>query len=403
MSDNLLPELLLPEVDEYELLEIIQNHYKSGQSTPEDEVVYPSVERYSLKIRCKGDHIATIEPGPGFDEAQLSTLKERVQTELIESPGTSVAACILFSSRTVQGAFRSTSDRIQILPAPQQAPRPGVLVADHPFILEFPFERSQNGMVTTRRRIRGMLEWTWILNTLLRANIKCIGPRHHELWVLCPEAQRSTPSQANVKWTHEFYNIDNFAPIQDEFTPESSQQIPHISHDDYYGAVHLLVNDLVIPDSLSHLVDRVANLSADSRRRFVRAAQWIYTANEIWLHHTSSSYIALVAAIESIAHGQTSADLCPTCGKDRSPGPTQRFQDFVERYSPRSVESETNKRWLYSIRSDLAHGRYLLQYDETAWGALFTTTYLKHNQAYGELLRTVRQVMVNWLRNSPVG
>src|SRR2546425_8339205 len=42
-------------------------------------------------------------------------------------------------------------------------------------------------------------------------------------------------------------------------------------------------------------------LSRENRRRLFRAARWIYAAREVWDYSTSSSYIALIAALESLA------------------------------------------------------------------------------------------------------
>ncbi len=39
---NLVTRLLLPGIDEYELLWVIEDHYRSARSTPEDEIIYPN-------------------------------------------------------------------------------------------------------------------------------------------------------------------------------------------------------------------------------------------------------------------------------------------------------------------------------------------------------------------------
>ena len=402
MPENLLPDLLLPNVDHLELLTVIQQHYRSSRSTTDDDVVYPNADPYALKIRHKDGRITMIEPGPVFSVQELEALQEKVRTQLVESPGTAVEVCIMFSSSPVKGSFTHPSGRVQILPAPPQAPRPPVLYADHPFVLEFPIRQSHNGFITTQRRTRGVLEWTWILNVLLRANIKSIGPRSGHMWALCLQGREGPPTQAQVQWAQEYYMIDSFKLVQDEFTKTSPLLIPEMHHGEYYAARYIVSDDLVIPDSLSGLLDRVANLSADDHRRFMRATQWMYVANAVWDHHVSSSYIALVAAIESLAHRSTSSKPCQTCGKDTSPGPTQRFQDFIEEHAPTPGAAE-NKKWLYHMRSDLVHGLYLLQFDESVFGLPLTTTYLEQSGAYTDLYQIVRLVLVNWLQRRESG
>ncbi len=397
MQENLLDELLIPSVDEHELLSVIQRHYGSARSTPEDDVVFPNSSSYSLKIRSKDGKLQRIEPGPAFSKEELEALKGKTRTQLVESPGTGVAVCILFSSQPVKGVFCSTSAGIQILPLPPQAPHPNVLIADHPFILEFRIRKSHDGFVTNNRHMRGRLEWSWVLNALLRRRIKCIGHRSKHLWVWWPDGPERTPCQAQIKWAQEYYMIDDFVGLKDDFTGATLTEISQVPHNEYYESLYLRSNDFLVPDSLSRLLDLAAGTSIETRRRFMRAAQWMYVANPLWDHHISSYYISLIAAVESLAFSQASPNPCPTCGKDTSPGPTQRFQDFVERYAPSSDQSERNKKWLYNIRSGLSHGRYLLHVDETPWDWSLNTTYLKQQDAYSQLSQLVQQVIVNWL------
>lgn len=221
--------------------------------------------------------------------------------------------------------------------------------------------------MTNNRHMRGRVEWSWVLNALLRSQIKCIGPRSKHLWVWWPDGPERTPRQAQIKWAQEFYMIDNFVGLKDDFTGATLPEISQVPHNEYYKSLYLRSNDFLVPDSLSRLLDLAVGTSIETRRRFMRAAQWKYVANPLWDHHISSYYILLVAAVESLAFSQASPNTCPTCGKDTSPGPTQRFQDFVERYAPSSDQTERNKKWLYHTRSDLAHGRYLLHLDEAPW------------------------------------
>jgi hypothetical protein len=145
------------------------------------------------------------------------------------------------------------------------------------------------------------------------------------------------------------------------------------------------------------MLGQLGSLSAKERQKFRRAAQWIYAAHALWEHHTSSYFIALVAAVEALMPPPGQSDSCTECGKDRSPGPTQRFQDFVEEYAPVTDQEERNRKWLYKIRSDLAHGRELLRYDAAPWDSSLSTSYLKELEAFEQMSRIVRWVIVNWL------
>ena len=180
----------------------------------------------------------------------------------------------------------------------------------------------------------------------------------------------------------------------DDFTLDNSPEIPLISHEDYYSSAFSTPNTLVLPDSLSQSLELIERLPIADRKRFLRAAQWMQAANGLWEYHTSSHYIALTVAIEALIPSEATR-ASPTCGKDKALGVTKLFQKFVERYTPRSEANE--KKLLYRIRSDLAHGRYTFSIDESPWLS-FSTSYLKDHKATTELSRTVQQVLVNWLR-----
>ena len=197
-------------------------------------------------------------------------------------------------------------------------------------------------------------------------------------------------------WAQEFYMVDGFVPRQDEFTKESGPEIPIIPHDRYYDPQRFpSEQELVVPDSLPRMLTRFSGLSSENRRRFIQAAQWISVASALWDHQISSYYIALISAIESLSHKTILPDPCPTWRRDRSPGPTQRFRSFVEKYV--SSHAETKKGRLYTLRSKLLHGEALFQSDERPWDFTFNTTSMEEWNSYTELAYVVRQVMVNWI------
>ena len=118
MTSNILSGLLPPNVDDYEILSIIQQHYHGSRSTPEGEIVYPNSDNYALKVRSDSGRITAIDPGPAFTDYDYSALKEKIKSKLIVSPGAAVEACFLFSSQPVKGQFRSSAPSIQILEPP---------------------------------------------------------------------------------------------------------------------------------------------------------------------------------------------------------------------------------------------------------------------------------------------
>jgi len=397
VPENLLPQIDGLELDHYELLTLMGFHWAGSCTTEDNSVLYPCTESYVVKVRTKNDQIISIEPGPGFSDEAFALFKDKVHTTLIMSTGAIIRADILFSSKPVKGSFRATNGQLQIIPAPDQAPRPPMMIADHPFILEFPIKRSSDGFVTNNRAMRRALEFTWILNALLRATISRLGPRVRHLWGLVQSDNLVASTQQNVKWVQEYYAIDNLPAQYAEFSPAYPEQIQVIPHDEYYGSPFLASDYLVLPDTISLLLERTDKISLADRSRFIRAARWFHAATPLHFHLISSCFVALVSAVEALMPDAAGQEICPTCLKDRSPGPTQRFQDFVEAYAPTSHSEEQNRKWLYRIRSDLAHGRDLLRFDSAPWDWSLNTTSASEREALDQLFRIVRTVIVNWL------
>jgi hypothetical protein len=90
-------------------------------------------------------------------------------------------------------------------------------------------------------------------------------------------------------------------------------------------------------------------------------------------------------------------DLCPTCGRDRSPGPTRKLKNLLDTYAPDIDLGD--RRELYKLRSALVHGRVMLGLDlPRGFGAL-----VPRDWSQREILvaahRASRVVAVNWLRS----
>jgi hypothetical protein len=393
MENNLIPDLLPAGVEDDELLQLLLNHYGSARSTPDNDVEYPNTDKFALQVRSKSGEIKDIEPGPGFSEEEFAILKDKVASQLVVSPATKIERTILFSSHPVKGCFRSDSN-FQICAAPANAPQPGPMIADHPFVFEFPLRQSSDALITIQRRTRKTLEWTWFLNAVLRTRIRAIGPRTDYHWSLCGSGN-DTPTQAKIKWAQEFYMIDGFKTQGDGFSACVEPKIPTIPYQDYYGVDVYRWGEFVVPDNLDALVGAFANLKPEDRFRFLRACQWVYVAHAHWVTHASSFYIALVAAIESLLPAAPTSEKCPACGRDKGPGPTQLFQDFVEAHT--KGETASNRKPLYALRSKLAHGGGLLQLDERPWTFSFNTSALQERERWTELVDVVRAVLINWL------
>jgi len=420
MRQGLLAELVPPGVDDYELLGLLQEHYGMPGASGRNESVYPSSRDYVVKIHWRDGRVTSLERGPQYSAAHENSLREAVQTQLVESPGTVVTTWVLFSSpRIVNGYFRS--DQLQILPPSAVAPRPRETMGEHPFHLEFAVRESRNGFITNMRRRRVAWETALILNVLLRTQVKAHGVRSKKMWVLCGHADEIPHGRArrkirsvfrrlrsyvqkmrglpqtdwHVHWSQEFYIDPRLPGIAEGLSSPRCSPLAQVPHEEYYGADLVPGDDYVVaPDSLNRMLQAVAQLEHKERRAFMRASAWLAAANELWDDHVSSWYVGLVAAIEALLGGED-AERCPECGQVRNVG--DRFRAFVERYVPASTDEPTRAR-LYGLRSALAHGRSLLHIDETPWSGLINPpNALDQDETYRSLGRLVKRVLVGWL------
>jgi len=268
MGNNLIRDLFPVGADDDEVLEFLQRHYGSARSTPDNDVVYPNTERFALWVRCKSGKIKAIEAGSGFSNEELKILKAKVASELVASPATKIERAILFSSHPVKGCYRS-GVRLQVGEAPESAPKPPVVKADHPFVLEFPLRQSSDEFITVQRRSRQTLEWTWFLNAVLRTRIKAVGPRASYYWVASFSGKRA-PTQADVIWGQEFYTIDGFKTQGDEFSACDEPHIATIPAEEYYATAVYRWEELVVPDNLDEMINAFANLTPENRFRFFK-------------------------------------------------------------------------------------------------------------------------------------
>jgi hypothetical protein len=116
--------------------------------------------------------------------------------------------------------------------------------------------------------------------------------------------------------------------------------------------------------------------------------------------HQVVSYGATINAIETLMPKQK-ADPCPTCSRDRSPGPTAGFRDFVETYA--AAEGAEARDAMYRFRSALVHGHRLHSMDlPSPWGALVPGE-IEHRELHDTAFAVARTAVRTWFLNPATG
>jgi hypothetical protein len=132
------------------------------------------------------------------------------------------------------------------------------------------------------------------------------------------------------------------------------------------------------------------------RDRFLLAAYWRERALAAWDTSISMSHICSVNALEVLLP-ETKPDLCPTCGLDRSPGPTRKLKDLLDQYAPKLDAGDRKE--VYKLRSALIHGRLVLGLDlPRGFGALVPEDE-SQRRTLNAAFRASRMAALNWLRS----
>jgi hypothetical protein len=163
----------------------------------------------------KDGQIASCEAGPDLTRELVATLRERCEASFNENASYEVARAVLFSAPEVKGSWRHR-DEWQILPAPDDAPRPDDPGGEYPFVLEYRIQASANGRVASTRRRRREHAIHLLLSLLLRGQITREQTSRPQHWMILPEA---TDDGLYTAYLNEGYMVGaGFATRADELS-----------------------------------------------------------------------------------------------------------------------------------------------------------------------------------------
>jgi hypothetical protein len=345
-------------------------------------------------VQFKKGQIIGVYPGPSLTVGEYQAIVDRLYAEVCQSPGPGVGRAFLLSDRPVTGTWRY-ADRFHILPPSPDAPQPSEYGAPHPFVLEFQLRRSSSWVVEDHRFKRLLKEWSQVLSALLNCRISLplnTGPAtwgraagagpglhiFHESYFESPDG----PRIRSLEWS----GASQFEPLIEE------PPIPYYLRAPFGG------RDVRVPASATAYLDRFNRLKAEQRLRFLRACYWISHAQAVSVISKSASFTALASAIESLVP-DAGGPRCPECGRMTGPGPTERFNQFIDRFLPDHIPLDAHKKDLYRLRSAISHGSKIFVVDDDR-SAYFFPDSSQQEEALEALLGSVRLCLHNWLLKS---
>ena len=369
-----------------ELSILLLEYFGHAAQVSDFEVSYgKSGQEECLRLVYDGAHSASlrdIQVGPSWNSSDLQGLQSQIDQHLLKSTGERVGRIILFSPRVLTGWWRH-STKLQLLPAPVEAPRPQFpAMGGNPLRLEFAFPSSSSPSIAGLRRSHQARNLTWLLNALI------LGPLHlptdwaEHHWVFNPD--RSSPRIPI--YAREGYSFPGNSGEASEFT--ETQEIPWVAElelDQYYrwpppsGAG----DPITVPRTLSASLDRFFGLSQGGQEKFIRACYWFSFSSLVWRYSRSASYLALASAIEALSyHGQ---------------GSTEEFVQFLEVHAPGTGETERRRKQLYRLRAALSHGGRLMPTDLDPTLSAVTPEQIWDGEVHGEMQNIVGVALFNCL------
>lgn len=383
LGSDITKHFSLDSVDHEELQEVLRLRYKTLWRVDKNEFTFPAAHDYALKLKFKDGEIVEITAGKSLSKQELDGLLEQVESDLKDERIAEYGVEILFAHRPVAGGFRFGSLPMQILPPPPEGPRPQYQ-GDHPFILEYPMRVHRTPGLRLKRRYNNAVKWAQVLNGLLYGSITWYSsPRPREMWVT-----KTGDIEGPSFWAKKAYCFPGCRILTNELS-EQDALLPVVPSAAYFGGprsraqADLPMDTLLIPDNLDNLVAAFLNLDSARQRQFLRCANSIYIARELWDVSVSSYFIACVQAIETLV------------GKSKK-NRTERVKKFVNEYCLTADIDRSIVDDLYKVRSDIVHGRYLFQLDATP-GFFNAAASSQELGTFGPALTLAKNGLRNWL------
>jgi len=179
---SLREQLHIGEVDDDELSLAISSVLSRGAQFRAKEVEYRTIaDEGVLSLRYRAGSVVDAIAGPAMTADLEEQLQAVINDTVLTPSGRKVWRCVMFSGRPVEG-YWCFKDEFQIVPAPPEAPRPNVLLAEHPFALDLAFDDSSDFRIRGLRRSRRSYELGLVLDLVLRGGISWTSRDSRATW-----------------------------------------------------------------------------------------------------------------------------------------------------------------------------------------------------------------------------
>lgn len=396
------------EVDPKELMLLLLGYFNRSANISERRYRFQTngEARFVDVELTKSGSIKTITFSDGFPAKVLEEIEKEILHTLITSHRKVVGRVVAFCDEEITGYFRY-KDLFQIVLVSERSPKPSVVVADHPFILEVSYTKCSNASIDIMRRMEKAYTYSRLLNQLSNCRV-WLGTRYAQFsWVLEKE---DSPELVTSEWKQNGYVAKDIGNSEEFTLTDGLETIKLTDPAVYYSVFGRSSSSFTLADNIDTSLDKAFLLSKDNWNKFFMACSWFAQFYFTWKESHSSAFIALVTALECLAQERSvckacnqpimeDADFCDACGQPIF-RITAGFKKFLEKYFPDIDSFPNEKKTIYLVRSQLAHGMNLLQADLEPWNFAMDNKQDEERILQDHLFRIVRTAIYNWLQES---
>lgn len=358
------------------------------------------VQYYGVSLEYnKSGELIDIYPSDGFADGMADGVISRILDVLSpDAQEQRIRSSFFFSPYRVQGCFEIPG-LLKIRPVPEgYSTHTGEEFADHPFLLEYFYSMSPNGILNNDRASRRSHELGMLLDLLLNGYVKPNLGKEKK-WVMIRE--KSEVLAFHSEWLRPGYIGDGEGlPIDDkEFMPFECLTLDTQPLYDYYQFQNGIRYGagLIIPDNLEESFSIYFSLTKKEQELFLRALYWYATAGTIQNQSLSSAFVSLVNAIECFVETNF-LNKCQECKQDvYDKSISSAFKEFLDNYTY-GIDNKT-KNEFYSLRSALAHGHKIMPQDDFNARHSFTPYHYYSSNTFRLFRYVVKIVLNNWLHS----
>ena len=405
-TENLNSVLLIGQVNDAELSSVLLSHFGNAMAGMSNEAHFSHRDKNksgNIKLTYRNGEIISAD-GSDLKTEEITLLADKVKRELVETPGTVPARCILLSSFRVTGSFGHGT--LCIYPVPDDAPKaPDLtyehrfveqLTIEHPFVAEFPINRSVNFVIQFERSERQARKYALLLNLFLEGKVSRVSRGRQRHWV----HEEGTHFSSGYKYLREGYRYNNFGDTgiePDFFLRRVFPPMETMRYNEYFTDTrHDLNPPMRVSTLLPTFLDRFEKLDKVEQARFLRSAFWFHHASNVSQESNTASYLAIVSSIESLIPKPDGSQ------RRRGDGATKRFVDFLNQIVPVSEKDAVERKRLFTLRSDLTHGWDLFHADAEALRGLNPKS-TDEFHSYTIAMDLAREALLNWLMKKTGG